>query len=199
MGGQSAGGIPFGSGSYYGSGTVECTNPGAGEGNTFGGSGWFCWDNINDGVQGNSNSWIANPAAYNGRYFAGIKFPATQYVRGVRISRDSDCVSCGYNDRYSANINVYVVRSGQVASPAHTTSTSLWECVGYIPARANMGFFWYEFPTELDASAIIVEPTNTDGVFGNWPCIDELAVYARVSSCLDVYVPVNVHTHKKCV
>ncbi len=178
MGGQSAGSVPFGSGSL----THACSNSGPGDGTDYGSYGIHCLDNINDDYEGNDNSWIMTTAySVNGKYFAGVRFPAVQYIRGIRISRDA-FADGNTLDRYSAYINVYVTRPGIVPHPTYTTDPSLWQCVGVIPPRASRGFFWYTFPTELDASSIIVEPLNPEDGEGGWQAIDEIKVYARVGS-----------------
>jgi hypothetical protein len=177
VGGQSVGSTPFGSGSSVG----WCTNTGPGEGKDFGGSGVHCWDNINDDIEGNSNSWVMTTAYnVNGKYFAGIRFARTQNVRGIRISRNANAAA---TDRYSADINVYVTLASTVPTPTYTTNPSLWQCVGVIPSRNDKGYFWYEFPATYAASGIIVEPTNPESE-PEWQCIDELKVYALVSAWL---------------
>ena len=177
VGGQGAGSVPFGSGSI----TCCCTNSGAGDGNTFGGAGIHCLDNINDDVEGNSNSYITNNVAYNGKYFVGIRFPGRRKIRGIRISREAITPA---NDRYSRNIYVYITSPDTVPSPTYTTHPSLWQCVGIIPPRSNSGYFWYEFPTVVEASGIILEPDDPRGDEIQRPVIDELKVYARVSTCV---------------
>jgi hypothetical protein len=166
VGGQSAGSVPFGSGSTL------CTNAGPGDGNTFGGAGIHCFDNINDDVEGNSNSHITSSTPYNGKNFVGIRFPTPQLVRGIRISRDA--VYSGNSDRCAEEIKVYITRPATVPFPTFTTDSSFWQCVGIIPPRPNPGYFWYEFPTVNDASSIILELPISQA-------IDELKVYADVS------------------
>ena len=78
-------GIPFGSGSLSG----YCAVTGAGEAAGFGGDGIHCWDNINDGQEGNSNSWIPGDA-YNGLHFVGVRFEEPIWIGGLRVSRNSD-------------------------------------------------------------------------------------------------------------
>ncbi len=186
VGGQAAGSVPFGSGSL----TCCCTNNGAGDGNTFGGAGMHCLDNINDDVEGNANSWIMSNVVYNGKSFAGVRFPGRRKIRGIRISRDAIGAE---NDRYSRSIYVYITRPDTVPSPTYTTSPTLWECVGIIPPRTSKTYFWYEFPTVVEASGIILEPEAANQDSGQWAGVDELKVYARVSKCWFVRVSQCMH------
>jgi hypothetical protein len=57
---------------------------------------------------------------------------------------------------------------------------NVWESY---PPHSNKGYFWYEFPAAVEASAIILEPESG----GEDACIDELKVSARVSTCVCVY------------
>jgi hypothetical protein len=176
VGGQSAGSIPFASGSLE----PACTNSGAGEENNFGGSGVHCFDNINDDVEGNPNSWIMGGTAYNGKYFVGVRFPKTQNVRGIRISRDN-LEGSNTDDRFSDSLNVYITRPGVVANPSFTTSSSLWQCIGVIPPHTAKTKFWYAFPTVYDASSVILEIPILRSI-DQWQAVDELKVYGDVSN-----------------
>jgi hypothetical protein len=178
VGGQSVGSIPFGSGSSVN----YCTNSGPGEGKNFGGTGIHCWDNINDDIDGNDNSWVMTTAySVSGKYFAGIRFARTQNVSGIRISRNALAPATDPSDRFSADINVYITRPSTVPFPTHTTVPSLWQCIGVIPPRADKGYFWYGFPVIYDASGIILEPTNPESE-ASWQCIEELKVYGVSTS-----------------
>jgi hypothetical protein len=174
VGAQSAGSIPFGSGSF----APHCSNPGPGDGNSFGGTGIHCFNNINDDKEGNSYSHLMSGDPYNGKYFVGVRFPSTQYVLGIRVSRDATNI---YRDRSGGNIKVYITRPALVQYPSFTTSPSLWECVGIIPPRSNGGYFWYEFPTVYDASGIILEMPLSEA-------IDELKVYTQVNMLLHIVI-----------
>jgi hypothetical protein len=188
VGGQGAGSVPFGTGSQ-----CCCTNNGPGDGSTFGGSGLHCFDNINDDLDGNDFGWYYTELyTINNKSFVGVRFPGRRKIRGIRISRDVT----GTNDnRYSKNIYVYITSPDTVPSPTFTTSPSLWQCVGIIPPRSNKGYFWYEFPTVVEASGIILEFEFAEEL--QRQCIDELKVYARVSAWMCACVAVYAYLHPR--
>ena len=75
-------GKAFGSGSLSG----YCTWTGAGIAprTIASGNNIHCWDNLNDGLYGNSNSWI--PRTDGGK--AGVVLPAPRTIVGIQLARD---------------------------------------------------------------------------------------------------------------
>eukprot|EP00930_Biecheleria_cincta_P067071 TRINITY_DN5344_c0_g2_i1.p1 TRINITY_DN5344_c0_g2~~TRINITY_DN5344_c0_g2_i1.p1 ORF type:complete len:5220 (+),score=634.47 TRINITY_DN5344_c0_g2_i1:1608-17267(+) len=155
---QNAGGIPFGSSSLAG----YCGNSAGGEGSSFGGSGIHCWDNINDGMIGNSHSWI--PATWNGNAVVGVRFLSLKIISGIRVSRDGHGT---YSDRTSGS---YEVSYSVSDSATYNTADSQWCSAGTF-TRPSGGYLYFEFSQSVAARAIRIKVSNQGS------CIDELVVY----------------------
>ena len=69
-------------GKAFGSGSLICTNTGAGMAPRSA-SGSHCWDNLNDGLYGNSKSWIPRVGGDK----AGVVLPAAQTIVGIQLAR----------------------------------------------------------------------------------------------------------------
>jgi len=151
---QSAGGVPFGSASLAG----YCTSTNGGEGTSDGNAGIHCWRNINDGVLGNSNSWIPGVGAAN----VGVRFSSVKTIVGIRVSRGTY-----YNDRLGGT---YQVSYSNIATATYNTPDAHWCSAGSF-TRSQNGFYYFRFSQPISASAIRIVVSSGDA------CIDELEVY----------------------
>ncbi len=122
---------------------------------------------INDGIYGNSNSWIGNSADS----FAGISFPSLRQIGRVAWGRDN---TGGYSDRSEGT---YTVQYTTVLNPNAATPAASWTTIGQITMDAGIGSpalrHLLEF-TPVEAAGIrIITPGGA--------CIDELEIYAPVT------------------
>jgi hypothetical protein len=156
---QERGGVPFGSGSLPG----YCTNDNSGMGVGFGGEGIHCFDNINDGISGNTNSWIPGPnTADGGKRFAGVKFLASETIYGVSLSRDA---AGRYNDRTGGTFTLEYSTDPNVDQNGWCTAGTFTRSDG------KEHFYKLAVPVQAAAIRLVVSDENT--------CIDELQVYAK--------------------
>ena len=85
--------------------------------------------NLNNGLYGNSNSWISDAAA---PHFAGIRLSGLTGLSGVAWGRDNgnnlgDCCGGQLTDRSEGT---YTLQITTVASPDETTPDASWTTVG---------------------------------------------------------------------
>ncbi|MDB6174306.1 MAG: hypothetical protein JWL59_3617 [Chthoniobacteraceae bacterium] len=130
---------------------------------------------INDGVYGNSNSWIGN--SFNS--YCAINLGATpKTVQSIAWGRDN---SGGYADR---TLGTYTVQYTTTPNPSASTPDSAWTTVGSINYGAQTGPLFsapslrhrFNF-TPVSATGIrLICPGN--GI-GDGSCVDELELYAN--------------------
>ena len=155
-------GTAFGSGSLAG----YCSDVGAGLAGR-GATGIHCWENINDGRAGNSNSWIVGQA----NDVAGVKFSSLRTISAISIARDS---TGSYTDRSGGDFYVEYTTSGSSdASPWSTTDG--WTSLGPFSGWAATSENYYVFKTPVAADALRIKLA----VGGN--CVDELRIYEPVA------------------
>lgn len=122
---------------------------------------------LNDGIYGNSNSWIGNSS----NSFCGISFPSLRQIGRVAWGRDNTGT---YFDRAEG---VYTVQSTTVLNPTASTPDGSWTTIGTITMNAGIG---------SPASRHLLEfaPVNAAGIriiCPNGACVDELEIYAPVT------------------
>ena len=153
-------------GRAFGSGSIVCNPPGAGKAPRSA-SGIHCWDNLNDGLYGNSNSWIGRT---NGDK-AGVVLPEVRTIAGIQLARDLGGETFRYGDRAGGTITVeYSATTNSDANP--WASSSGWVFAGRISGWAANTRNYYQFSTPVvaDGLRITVSSSRT--------CIDELEIYA---------------------
>ena len=159
-------GKAFGSGSLSG----YCTR-GTGAGiaprtSIASGSNIHCWDNLNDGLYGNSNSWIPRTDGDK----AGVVLPAPLTIVGIQLARDLGGESGVYGDRAGGTITVeYSATANGDATP--WASSSGWAVAGTVSGWAANTRNYYHFSTPVVADGLRI--TVTSGT-----CVDELEIYA---------------------
>jgi hypothetical protein len=136
---------------------------------------------LNDGIYGNSNSWIGSTTAT----FAGVAFKQPYTISSLTFGRDNnahDNAGGPYNDRYAG---MYVFQYTKTASPNENTPDAQWISFGSF-ALDNNASAWgdgsasylrhvYQFDPIPDVTGvrILLDTANGDNI-----CIDELEVYA---------------------
>jgi len=160
---QTQNAVPFGSGSLPG----YCDNTQAGAGVSFGGNGIHCFDNINDGQYGNSQSWIPNQNG--GQLFVGIAFDGIRSFSSFSLARDQGGEGHTYADRTGGS---YELQYTAVANPTHTTPDAEWCSAGTFTRNTHlrMGFQLSE-PVHATGVRLVVSDSAA--------CIDELEVYGH--------------------
>ncbi len=121
--------------------------------------------NLNNGVYGNADSWIANSA----NSFAGLSFGTTlRSIGQIAWGRDNLPVT-GFFDRSAGN---YTLQYTTVANPNELTPDASWTTIGTASYEINMvkRALW-SFP-QVNATGIRLVTSN------NGTCIDELEVGA---------------------
>merc|ERR1719499_217551 len=126
-------------------------------------SGIHCFCNINDGVYGNSHSWIPGTSGA----YAGFELGGLHQLKGFCVSRDNGGESHQYTDRHNDQITFEVSTSQTFDDPGSAT----WTTVGSI-TRSTHGQLCFEFAVEVPARAVRILPSSSGS------CIDELEVYA---------------------
>lgn len=162
---RTAGSIPFGSRSLEG----YCTTSAAGEGETFG-SGIHCFNNINDGVEGNANSWIAGGSSDS--EFVGVALSHVQRIGSFSMARDNLGT---YSDRTEGRYFFEYTRSSRPLQGWHTLADDQWCTIqagndgAFTRSHARQIFWTLSEP--VYAAAVRVRVTNPQS------CIDELMVF----------------------
>lgn len=148
---------------------------------------------LNDGIYGNSDSWISNTAA---PHFAGIRFNGAQNVASIAFGRDNgrdeasgDCCGGQLSDRWQGT---YTLQYTTAANPNETTPDASWTTIGtlnYVSAddTAIGGGFtpWFRHRYEVAENGapiagatgirILVPGGGFDGTSGT--DIDEIEVF----------------------
>ncbi|MCL5098964.1 MAG: lamin tail domain-containing protein, partial [Candidatus Omnitrophica bacterium] len=161
----SKGTIPFGSSEYNGGGIHMIVN-------------------VNDGLYGNSHSWLANFLTGDPNPYIGLRFPGQVAIAGIAWGRDN---TGQYNDRWQGTYTIQVTR---VANPGGSTAetgnpATGWAVLGTIDySSSSTGFRpWVRHRFDLAANGqpvpvtglrIKVSDPNID--------IDELEVYPEASN-----------------
>jgi hypothetical protein len=151
--------------------------------------------NVNDGLYGNSNSWIGAEASGD---YAGVAFAEPVPVTSVAWGRDNgngmyddsdpgtDCCGGQADDRWGGN---YVLEFTQVADPASATATgdatTGWAEVATVtyvqlediqPGDGLTPYLRHEFDVSLNGEPILASGIRLSGLAGG-TAIDELEVY----------------------
>lgn len=166
-------GTSFGSGSLPG----YCSYTGSGKSTdaaVIGASGIHCFKNINDGISGNSNSWI--PSNTGSPHFAGISFESLRIVEGFAVARDNNGV---YGDRIGGTKTLQYTT---VSNPDHNTADSDWKTVGtsFITYNALRHIYMFSEPVSATGFRIITDSAAD--------CIDELELFEEVETVECVYM-----------
>ena len=159
-------------GKAFGSGSLICTNTGAGMAPRSA-SGSHCWDNLNDGLYGNSKSWIPRVGGDK----AGVVLPAPQTIVGIQLARDLGGESGRYTDRAGGAITVeYSATANSDANP--WASSNGWVFAGRISGWAANTRNYYQFSTPVVADGLRITVSNSTTSFDELTCIDELEIYS---------------------
>ncbi len=151
----------------------------------------------NDGIYGNSNSWIANEPDAGGKAFIGVAFAQARNIDGFAIGRDNNQAGPEYTDRWASTYDYripqldeeYTLQYTTVANPDETTPDGDWSDVGtldYItPGGTNFAQAGlrhrYTFDEVTGATGVrLIVPFNQQDHGGRGTCIDELEVYTDV-------------------
>jgi len=145
---------------------------------------------LNNGVYGNSNSWIGatsqNIDVYNDASlilntgFAGIALPAMTNIGSFAFGRSN--LGNEFADRTIGN---YYVQTTTLASPNATTPDSAWNTIGSINiSTANFGDtyrhkFFLTSPLSATGVRVVVPGVGWNGVTGT--AIDEIELYSESS------------------
>ena len=142
----------------------------------------------NDGLYGNSYSWISNFTAPGEQEFIGIALAEETEVGSIAIGRNSEEDPTYYLDRWNGE---YTLQYTNVANPDATTSDEDWTTIGTFEYLINLeaegltdfedGEFYAAYlrhviefdPVTATALRIIVSDPNM--------CIDEFEIYAASS------------------
>ena len=156
-------------GKAFGSGSIDCccTNTGAGTAPRTTASGQHCWENLNDGIYGNTNSWIGR---INGDK-AGVVLPGVRPIVGIQLARDLGGESSVYGDRAGGVVTVeYSATANSDATP--WASSTGWESAGSISGWAANTRNYYHFSVPVVADGLRITVAN------GGTCVDELEIYA---------------------
>lgn len=126
--------------------------------------------NLNDGIYGNSNSWIGNSETS----FAGVSFASPQTINRIAFGRDNGGEEYVFTDRC---IGTYLLQYTTVSEPDETTSDMAWndivtlEYITQFPDSTPWVRHVYQFNTVENVTGVrvIVNPLGI--------CLDELEVY----------------------
>ena len=161
-------GKAFGSGSLSG----HCTR-GTGAGiaprtSIASGSNIHCWDNLNDGLYGNSNSWIPRTDGDK----AGVVLPAPLTIVGIQLARDLGGESVVYGDRTDGTITVEYSATANGDATPWASSSSGWAYAGTISGWAANTRNYYQFSAPVVADGLRITASSAG------TCVDELVIYA---------------------
>ena len=161
-------------GEAFGSESLVCNPQGAGKAPRSA-SGIHCWDNLNDGLYGNSNSWIGRTDGDK----AGVVLPAPRTIVGIQLARDLGGESYVHTDRAGGTITVeYSATAKFDESPWSNTAVSQhiahrgWVSAGSISGWAANTRNYYQFSTPVVADGLRITVSSSS------TCIDELEIYA---------------------
>ena len=156
-------GRAFGSGSL----SSHCSDSGAGMAPTTSFTGIHCWDNLVDGLYGNSNSWIPRVSGDK----AGVVLPGLRTIAGIQFARD---LASGYSDRAGGEITVEYSRTASGDQSPWSSSTG-WVVAGNIRGWAANTRNYYHFSTPVLADGLRITVTSSR------TCVDELEIYTLAS------------------
>ena len=129
---------------------------------------------LNDGLYGNSNSWIGETGA---PAFAGLSFPTPVTVRSFAFGRDNGGEENQFVDRA---IGAYQIQTTSVAAPDEFTPDEDWTTVAEFSYVAGCpGSPWlrhrfnFDADVELTGFRIVVPLAG----IGGGTCIDEIELY----------------------
>jgi hypothetical protein len=139
--------------------------------------------NLNDGLYGNANSWIANFIAGDADPFAGLSFGGTVSITNIAWGRDNgnvagDCCGGTLTDR---SIDTYTLQYTAVTTPDATTpdtgdATTGWQNLGTVTyASAAPPFFTPHLRHRYDISAVAATGIRIKVGNGN-TAIDEIEI-----------------------
>jgi hypothetical protein len=132
---------------------------------------------LNDGIYGNSNSWIGNSQSN----FAGVAFNQAYTIDSLAFGRDNGGESTTYTDRYTGT---YIFQYTTVANPNASTSDSDWTSFGgfyfdtLFPNTTNECRHLYEFDPISGVTGVRILTCSDGSSFADYTCIDEIEVYA---------------------
>ncbi len=131
--------------------------------------------NLNDGLQGNGNSWIAGA----GSSFAGVGF-GTKLVTVGRVAFGRDGTG-NFTDRALA---VYTLQYTTVANPDASTPDGSWTTLGTLNYQSSGGANFSSMAarhvfsfTPVQATGLRLKIAAASDV-GSWVCVDEIELYA---------------------
>jgi hypothetical protein len=160
-------GYAFGSSSGYCSTSTGGIAPDVGGVLRSGVSGDHCFENLNSGVFGNSNSWITGSTDA----YAGIRFPTPMAVQGIALARDQ---LGDYNDRTGGSITVQLTSVlGQDYAALVDAASADWSSVGAAQTRSGPLSNYIAFSSPVTIASLRIH------VAGNQEaCFDELQIFA---------------------
>ncbi len=136
---------------------------------------------LNDGIYGNSNSWIGNSQ----NSFCGISLGAAPVtVAGIAWGRDQTGASA---DRTAGT---YTIQYTTAANPGAATAASAWTTVGTVTYTAVTGAFpvsqrhRYNFAPVQATGVRLICPGSG---LGSGACVDELELYENAYTGSDSY------------
>lgn len=147
--------------------------------------------NINDGLYGNAQSWIAGDAA---NAWVGVAFPGLTQVTSIAWGRDNgDDLEGVYKDR---SVGLYTIQFTRISNPGINTpetanATTGWQSLGrveYKPGDDGNSFSAYlRHQFELSGAGNPVEATGIRiKVSDAASAIDEIEVYASAEPAIPI-------------
>lgn len=136
-------------------------------------------DHLNDGVYGNSNSWIGNSQSN----FAGVAFDEPCIIGSLAFGRDNGGEATTYLDRYQGT---YIFQYTTTPNPNAATPDNQWTSFGafyldaLFPNTTNETRHLYEFDAISGVTGVRILTCSDGADFASYTCIDEIEVYAAV-------------------
>jgi hypothetical protein len=133
---------------------------------------------LNDGVYGNSNSWIGNSQSN----FAGVAFDQPYTIDSLTFGRDNGGESTTYMDRF---MGTYIFQFTRTPNPNAATPDDQWTSFGgfyldsLFPNATNELRHVYEFDAITGVTGVRILTSSNGAGFADYICIDELEVYGR--------------------
>jgi hypothetical protein len=130
---------------------------------------------LNDGIYGNSNSWIGNGDTGTSGAFAGINLNGAFYLDGFAFGRDNKPF---YTDRSDGD---YIIQVTTSISPDENTIDSLWTTLGDVVSVSSSAIrkvYSFDGPVLATGFRIVVPTTGISrGV-----AIDEIELFGTAVS-----------------